>query len=113
MDQREKAERWDHLVGLLKSPVLRNDYVVHLSAHRRATSMLLASREELPETLVTELAAYQATLDALYLEAIDGFADVEGILNAIPACAIGSLVGELSQPEADDDPWIGVGRPLD
>jgi hypothetical protein len=98
MDQQEKARRWDHLVELLKSPGLQDTYVFHLSKLRRATLMLLASPEELPGALATELNAYQARLDALYLEAADGFTDLEGILNAIPALAIGSAVGELSQP---------------
>jgi hypothetical protein len=99
MDQQEKARRWDHLVELLKSPGLQDTYVFHLSKLRRATLMLLASREELPGALATELTAYQARLDALYLEAEDGFTDLEGILNAIPAFAIGSVAGELSQPD--------------
>jgi hypothetical protein len=99
LDQQEKARRWDHLVELLKSPGLQDTYVFHLSKLRSATLMLLASREELPGTLAAELRAYQARLDALYLEAADGFTDLEGILNAIPAFAIGSVVGELSQPD--------------
>ena len=99
MGQREKAERWDRLVKLLESPSLQDDYVFHLSSLRRATLMLLARREELPDALVVELRSYRTRLDALYLEAIDGFADMEGILNAIPAYAIASLVGELSQPD--------------
>jgi hypothetical protein len=103
MSQREKAERWDHLVKLLESPNLRDDYVFHLSSLRRATLMLLACREELPDALVAELRAYRTRLDALYLEAKDGFDDTEGVLNAIPAYAIGSLVGELSQPDTDDE----------
>jgi hypothetical protein len=102
MGQREKARRWDHLVELLKSPSLQDTYVIHLSKLRRATLMLLASREELPDALVAELRAYQTRLDALYLEAKDGFTDLEGILNAIPAYVIGSLVGELSQPDTDE-----------
>jgi hypothetical protein len=102
MDQQEKAERWDHLVELLKSPGLQDTYVFHLSKLRRATLMLLASREELPVALVVELTAYRARLDALYLEAKDGFTDLEGILNAIPAHAIGSVVGELSQPDTGE-----------
>jgi hypothetical protein len=102
MDQQEKAERWDHLVELLKSPGLQGAYVFHLSKLRRATLMLLASREELPAALVAELRAYRARLDALYLEAKDGFTDLEGILNAIPAFAIGSVVGELCQPDTGE-----------
>lgn len=72
MDQQEKAERWDQLVTLLKSPGLQDTYVFHLSKLRRATLMLLASREELPDALVVELTAYRARLDALYLEAKTG-----------------------------------------
>ena len=103
MDQREKAERWDHLVKLLTSPSLHDNYIFHLSSMRRATMMLLARREELPDALVEELRAYRTRLDALYLEAKDGFNDVEGVLNAIPAYAIGSLVGELNWTHTDDD----------
>jgi hypothetical protein len=102
--QREKAERWDHLVELLKSPGLQDTYLLHLSKLRRATLILLASREELPDALVAELRAYQSRLDVLYLEAKDGFTDMEGILNAIPAYVIGSLAGELGQPDTDEDP---------
>jgi transcriptional regulator with XRE-family HTH domain len=71
----EKAQRWDHLVELLKSQSLQDTYVLHLSNLRRATLMLLASREELPGTLVAELGAYRTRLDALYLEIKDGFQD--------------------------------------
>jgi hypothetical protein len=102
MSQREKAERWDHLVKLLQSPSLRDNYVFHLSSLRRATLILLASREELPDALVAELRAYQTRLDALYLEAKDGFDDTGDVLNAIPAYAIASLVGELSQPDTGE-----------
>jgi transcriptional regulator with XRE-family HTH domain len=97
--EKEKARRWDHLVELLKSQSLQDTHVLHSSNLRRATLMLLASREELPGALVAELRAYQIRLDALYLEAKDGFQDTEGILNAISAHVIGSLVGELSQPD--------------
>lgn len=72
--------------------------------------MLLASREDLPDALVAELRAYQSRLDALHLEAKDGFTDMEGILNAIPARVIRSLVGELSQPDTDEDPCSPADR---
>jgi hypothetical protein len=107
--EKEKAQRWDHLVELLKSQSLRDTYVLHRSNLRRATLMLLASREELPDALVAELRAYRTRLDALYLEEKDGFQDTEGILNAIPTYIIGSLVGELSQPDTDDL-WIKADR---
>ena len=68
----------------------------------RATLMLLASREELPNALVAELMAYRTRLDALYPEVNNGFQEAEGILNACPSYIIGSLVGELCQPDADD-----------
>ena len=108
--EKEKAQRWDQLVKLLKSQSLQDTYVLHLSSLRRATLMLLASQEELPGALVAELRAYRARLDALYLEAEDGFQDAAGILNAIPAHVIGSLVGELNQPDTDDDLWTSAHR---
>jgi len=108
--EKEKAQRWDHLIELLKSHSLRNTYVLHLSNLRRATLMLLASREELPDALVTELEAYRTRLDALYLEAKAGFQDAEGVLNAIPTHVIGSLVGEISQPDTGDDLWTMADR---
>jgi hypothetical protein len=96
----EKAQRWDHLVELLKSQSLRDTYVLHLSNLRRATLMLLASREELPSALVAELMAYRTRLDALYPEENYRFQEAEGILNAIPSYIIGSLAGELCRPDA-------------
>jgi hypothetical protein len=99
VSQQKKAERWDSLMILLRSPEIRDTHVRHLSAKRRAAQMLLASREELPATLVTELKAYMVTLDELYLEAIDGFADIEGVLNLLPSFIIESTVGELCQPD--------------
>lgn len=101
--QQQKAERWDRLLRLLSSPSIRDDSITHLSTMRRATLILLARREELPPTLVAELKAYKARLDALYLEAIDGFQDTEGVLNMLPAYIAGSIVGELCQPDTDDD----------
>jgi hypothetical protein len=101
--QREKAERWDRLLRLLSSPSINDDLLTHLSGMRRATLMLLARREELPESLVAELKAYKDRLDALYLEAVDGFEDAEGVLNMIPAYLAGMLVGELCQPDTQDD----------
>jgi hypothetical protein len=101
--QQEKAERWDHLNALLLSPEVRNTYVRHLSAMRRAALMLLAYREELPTGLLAELKTYMTALDELHLEAIDGFAGTEGVLNLLPAFIIESTVGELCQPDSEDD----------
>ena len=53
-------------------------------------------------TLIVELRAYRTRLDALYLEAKDGFQDAEGVLNAIPTYLIGWLAGELGQPDTDE-----------
>ena len=100
LTEREKAERWDNLISLLEQPQIRNTTVRHLSALRRATGMLLANREELPAALTTELFSYKSTLDELYLEAVDGFADTEGVINLLPTYVTESTVAELCQPEA-------------
>ena len=63
--EKGEAQRWDHMVELLKSQSLRDAYVLHLSNLRSATLMLLASHDELPDALVAELRAYRARLDAL------------------------------------------------
>lgn len=102
LTQAEKANRWDHLVGLLK-PSSRDDYICRLNVLRRATLTLLACREDLPEGLVSELRAHQIKLDGLWFEAADGWADtnIHGLLNLLPLYGLGSLVGELCQ---DDEP---------
>lgn len=62
---------------------------------RLATLMLLAGREELPEALVSELRSYHARVDALFLEAVDGYrGDGHDML---PTYITEMLVGELSQ----------------
>ncbi len=98
LTQAEKADRWDHLVGLLK-PGFRDNYIIILNIMRRATLTLLARREELPEGLVTELKSYQAKLDGLWFEAADGWEDtnIRGLLNMLPLYGLGSLVGEICQ----------------
>jgi hypothetical protein len=102
--QGEKARRWDQLLRWLADPGVRDVHVWHLSGMRRAVLMLLAYREELPEVLATELQAYKFTLDVLYLETADGFADAEGVLNLLPAYVTGSLLaGLLSRDGTDDD----------
>jgi hypothetical protein len=103
ISQREKATRWDYLISMLRQPGVRNVSVRHLSAMRRAVIMLLANREELPESLTAELKTYKTTLDELHLEAIDGFADVEGVINFLPTYVTESLVGEICQPDSTDD----------
>jgi hypothetical protein len=99
LTEREKAKRWDDLISLLGQPEIRNLTVRHISKMRRATGMLLANREELPATLTAELVSYKSTLDELYLEAIDGFADVEGVINLLPTYVTESTVAELCQPD--------------
>lgn len=96
LTEAEKADRWDHLVRLLK-PSFRDNYIFHLNTMRRATLTLLVRRAELPEGLVTELTSYRAKLDGLWFEAVDGWADtnIHGLLNALPLYGLGSLVGEL------------------
>jgi hypothetical protein len=48
LTQQEKAGRWDDLIRTLRQPGLRNTYVRHLSAVRRAVILLLAEQEEQP-----------------------------------------------------------------
>ena len=103
VSQEEKADRWDRLMALLGRPEIRDVYVTHLSSKRRAVLMLLASREELPESLVAELVTYRTRLDELYLEAADGFADIEGVLNMLPTYVTESIVGQLCQRDTDDE----------
>ena len=103
ISQQEKARRWDSLICMLRRPEIRNTGVRQLSSQRRAVLMLLASREELPASLTAELKSYKATLDALYFEAIDGFAAVDGVINFLPTYITESLVGELCQPDSTDN----------
>jgi hypothetical protein len=100
-DQLKKAERWDLLKEMLSSPAIRDASLNHLRRMRHATLILLAAREELSETLVTELRAYQARVDALFLEAVDGYrGDGHDIL---PTYEIEMLVNELCQEDACDE----------
>jgi len=101
VSQHEKAERWDHLIRLLQNPEIRDTYIWHLSTMRRAVEILLARREELPPTLVDELTAYRTRLEALHLEAIDGFTGVEGVLNFFPTYVTESLIGQLCQGDTE------------
>ena len=103
ISQREKARRWDNLISMLRRPEIRDVSVWHLSSQRRAVMMLLASREELPTALTAELKSYKFTLDALYLEAIDGFESIDGIINFLPTYITESAVGELCQPDSTDN----------
>jgi hypothetical protein len=102
LTRQEKARRWDLLITQLRNPRMKDTHVRHLSAMRRAVEMLLAAREELPDGLVAELRSYKVTLDELHLEAIDGFAGVEGVLNLLPSYVTESLAGQLCQGDTDD-----------
>jgi hypothetical protein len=42
-------------------------------------------------------------LDELYLEAADGFASLEGVLNFLPVFITASVAGELCQADTIDD----------
>jgi hypothetical protein len=97
--QREKAARWDHLTGLLQNPEIRDTYIWRLAGLHRAVDMLLACKEELPPALTRELMPYKEKLEALRLEAIDGFNGTPGILNFMPTYVTESLVGQLSQED--------------
>ena len=99
ISQQEKASRWDRLIGLLQSPEIRDTYTWHLARLHRAANMLLACSEELPPALVAELKPYKEKLEALRLEAIDGFDGTEGVLNFFPTYITESLVGQLSQED--------------
>ena len=103
LTQQEKASHWDDLIETLSQSDVRNTYVRHLSAVRRAVMLLLAKREGLPPSLVGELKSYKVTLDELYLEAIDGFADMDGVLNLLPTYVTESVGGTICNLDADDD----------
>jgi hypothetical protein len=62
----------------------------------RATDLLLVYRDQLPPALATELDAYKATLDALCLEAADGFADADNVINLLPTHMVISLIGAIT-----------------
>jgi hypothetical protein len=109
LTEREKAERWDRLLGVLQRPGTRDTYIWHLSAMRRAAMKLLANRARLPEALVRELAAYMETLDGLYLEVADGFADVEGVLNLFPVWIAGSVAAGMYELDTRDEGDAGMG----
>lgn len=102
LTQQEKARRWDKLMTHLKDPRAKDTRIRHLSAMRRAVLMLLSAQKELPQGLVAELRSYQVTLDELHLEVIDGFADIDGVLNLFPTYVTESLAGELCQGDTDD-----------
>jgi hypothetical protein len=95
LTEAEKARRWDDLIGYLQQPGMRDTYIHRLSGVRRAVYLLLAD-EGLPPVLAAELEAYRVKLDALYLEAADGFSAVEGVLNLLPTYITESVAGELS-----------------
>ena len=103
LTQQEKAGRWDDLMETLRQPGVRNAYVRHLSAARRAVMLLLAEREGLPPGLAAELKSYKVTLDELHLEAIDGFADMAGVLNLLPTYITESAAGGICHFDTDDD----------
>ena len=103
LTQQEKASRWDELIDTLSHPTLRNTYIRHLTAVRRAVIMLLAEREELPPRLTDELKSYKVTLDELYLESIDGFADLDGVLNLFPTYVTESVMGTIGSHDTGDD----------
>lgn len=102
VSQQEKASKWDFLIRTLRRPDIKDTHIRHLSTMQRATAMLLAYREELPTTLAAELKSYKEALDGLYLEAIDGFTDLEGVLNLLPTYVTESIAGELCQPDGAD-----------
>jgi hypothetical protein len=104
LTEREKARRWDELIGCLRQPGMRETYIHQLSGVRRAVYLLLAGHETLPPALVAELQAYRAKIDALYLEAADGFAAVEGVLNLIPTYITESIAGEIGQDDELEGP---------
>jgi hypothetical protein len=106
LTQPEKARRWDELIGCLRQPGLRDTYIHHLSGVRRAVYLLLAGQETLPPALAAELRAYRVTVDALYLEAADGFTAIEGVLNFIPTYVTESIAGEICQDDAGNE-WAG------
>ena len=106
LSQGEKARRWDELIACLREPGLRDACIHSLSGVRRAVYLLLADQEALPPALVAELKAYRVKVDALYLEAADGFAAIEGVLNFIPTYVTESVAGEICQDDTGNE-WAG------
>ena len=94
--QHEKARMWDELADAIARPGLRDLKVHQVSGMHRAVDLLLGYREELPLALATELDSYKVTLDALYLEAADGFADADSVINLLPTHVVISLMGAIS-----------------
>jgi hypothetical protein len=94
--EHEKARMWDELAAAIMKPGLRDTLVRQVSARLRAVSLLLASREELPPALSTELDSYKVTLDAMHLEAADGFADAHGVINLLPTHIVVSLIADIA-----------------
>ena len=72
-----------------------------ISAGYPSTGSIRAPAPPHPE--VAELRSYKVTLDGLHLEAIDGFADVDGVLNLLPTYVTESVVGNICQFDTDDD----------
>jgi hypothetical protein len=99
----ERARRWDALIKCLQQPDTRDVYLRRLSGVRRAVWLLLAVQE----TLTAELKAYNVTLESLYLEAADGLASIEGVLNLIPTYITEQAAGDLCQADAGKD-WTGL-----
>jgi hypothetical protein len=100
LTQAEKASRWDELIGCLRQPGMRETYIHQLSGVRRAVYLLLAD-ETLPPALAAELRAYRVKVDALYLEAADGFTAIEGVLNFLPTYVTESVAGEICDENAE------------
>jgi hypothetical protein len=101
LSQQEKARRWDELIGCLRQPGMRETYIYRLSGVRRAVYLLLAD-ESLPPALAAELNAYRVKVDALYLEAADGFSAIEGVLNFVPTYVTESVTGEICADDTND-----------
>jgi hypothetical protein len=106
LTEHEKARRWDQLIRHLGNPAIRDTSIRHLAAMRRATLILLASREELPDPLAAGLKAYMTTLNELYLEAHDGIAEVSETLDLLPTYITESMAGELCQTDTEDDYYL-------
>jgi hypothetical protein len=100
LTEAEKAGRWDELIDCLQQPGMRDTYIHRLSGVRRAVYLLLAD-ESLPPGLAAELEAYRVKVDALYLEAADGFTVIEGVLNFLPTYVTESVAGEICDENAE------------